>query len=104
MFFAPVTSRDFSLVCSSGLPSGDPFLSSVLIIALSHVDSEPHLPNQYRMRHKGNYLDSISPRDRRETSADTQRNFDSTTICSDYTPKARQIKGKTVAYAAYCRS
>ncbi len=42
--------------------------------------------------------DSLSPRDRREASADTDRNFDFKTICNDYTPEARQIKGKTLKY------
>jgi hypothetical protein len=43
-------------------------------------------------------MDSLSPRDRREASADTDRNFDFTTICNDYTPEARKIKGKTLKY------
>ena len=43
-------------------------------------------------------MDSLSPRDRREASADTDRNFDFTTICNDYTPEAGKIKGKTLKY------
>jgi hypothetical protein len=70
----------------------------VWIIALSQVDSESHLLNQYRMHERGHFLDGLSPRDRREVSADTDRNFDSTTICNDYTPEARKIKGKTLKY------
>ncbi len=38
-------------------------------------------------------FDSLSPRDRREASADTNRNFDFTIICNDYTPEAGQVKG-----------
>ena len=44
------------------------------------------------------FLDSLSPRDRREASADTDRNFDLATICNDYTPEGRQIKWKTAAF------
>ncbi len=48
--------------------------------------------------------DSLSPRDRREAFADTDRNFDFTTICNDYTPEARQIKGKTLILRAFILS
>ena len=68
------------------------------MIVLSHIDSESHLLGQYRIRYGGHFLDSLSPRDRREASADTDRNFVFTTICNDYTPEARQIKGKTLKY------
>jgi hypothetical protein len=44
------------------------------------------------------------PRDRREASADTDRNFDFTTICNDYTPEARQIKRKTLKLRAFILS
>ncbi len=97
MFFDHETCPGPWLVCSSGLSRVDPFLGSVCIIALSHVDSESHLLNQCRMRYRGLSLDNLSARDRREASADTDRNFDLTTICNDYTPEARQIKGKTAA-------
>jgi hypothetical protein len=50
------------------------------------------------------FMDSLSPRDRREASADTDRNFDFTTICNDYTPEARQIKGKTLKLRAFILS
>jgi len=51
MFFDHETCHGPSLVCSSDLSRYDPFLESVCIIALSHVDSESHLLNQYRMRY-----------------------------------------------------
>jgi hypothetical protein len=74
MFFDHETCPGPSLVCSSGFPRFDPFLGLVWIIALSHVDSESHLLSQYRMRYGGHFLDSLSPRHRREASADTDRN------------------------------
>jgi hypothetical protein len=49
-------------------------------------------------------FDSLSPRDRREASADTDRNFDLTTICNNYTPEARQIKGKILKLRAFILS
>lgn len=49
-------------------------------------------------------MDSLSPRDRREASADTDMNFDFTTICNDYTPEARQIKWKTLKLRAFILS
>ena len=97
MFFDHEMCPGPSLVCSSGLPRVYPFLESVWIVALSHIDSESHLLGQYRIRCSGHFPDSLSPRDRREAFADTDRNFDSTTICNDYTPQARQIKRKTAA-------
>jgi hypothetical protein len=47
---------------------------------------------------EGRFLNSLSARDLREVSADTDINFDFTIICSYYTPEARQIKGKTLKY------
>jgi len=104
MFFDHETCSGLSLVCSFGLPRVDPFLELVWIIALSHVDSESHLLNQYRMRYRGHFLNSLSPRDRREVSTDTDKNFDFMTICNDYTPGARQIKGKTLKLRAFILS
>jgi hypothetical protein len=104
MFFDPETCPGPSLVCSSGLPRVDPFLGSVLIIALSHVDSKSHLLKQYRTRYMGHFLNSLSPRDRREDSTDTDRNFDFTSICNDYTPEARKIKGETLKLMAFILS
>ena len=50
---------------------------------------------------RGDIFRIISPHDRREASADTDRNFDFTAICNDYTPEARQIKGKTLKLKAF---
>jgi hypothetical protein len=47
------------------------------------------------MRHKGHFLNSLSARDRRETSADADKSLNPAAVCNDYTPKAGQIKGKT---------
>ena len=53
---------------------------------------------------RGDIFWIASPCDRRKVSADTDRNFDFTTICNDYTPEARQIKRKTLKLRAFILS
>ncbi len=55
MFFDHKICPGPSLVCSSDLSRFYPFLDSVCIIALSHVDSESHLLNQYPMCYRGSF-------------------------------------------------
>jgi hypothetical protein len=45
-------------------------------------------------------LDSVSPRDRARSLLILHRNAEFTVICYDYTPEARQIKGKNDLRAA----
>ena len=72
MFFDHETCPGPSLVSSSGLSRVDPFLGSVWIIVLSRVDFESHSLYQYRMRYRGHFPDSLSPRDHREASFDVE--------------------------------
>ncbi|MCD6395009.1 MAG: hypothetical protein J7M40_16085 [Planctomycetes bacterium] len=65
---------------------------------MSHVDSESHLLNHYRMSYRGYFLNTLSPHDRREASADTDRSFDFTTIRTDYTPDAKQNQGENSGF------
>jgi hypothetical protein len=48
-------------------------------------------------------MDCLFARDRRDASCDTDRDCDLTTMCSDYTPDAKQIKGKTAPSQAQTR-
>ena len=94
MFFDHEICHGPLLVRSSDLSRYYPFFGSVRIIAVSHINSQSNLLNQYRMRHGGAFTtDSLSPHNCNKVSADTDSNLDFKTISNDYTPQAGQIKG-----------